>query len=404
VQIYLYFANEPLGSNTYTTSGDLKLYHFWIDRGTQFGIWPILNESSVYPPYAFIPMLLAGIFTYQNLFLFKLIWYILMIILWGLGTHFLWKQVDKRSVSKISNNLTDICRLGYGGCYFIPLFMLALGPVFTSRIDCVAGALGLFGFISLQKNKSIAAAWFVVSAWIKVFVGANFTPLLFVARRHLIKVIIPAFIVTLGVVVIIPFCQSPTNVISFLTYQSDRHLQIESIAATPAMILELFTGTHDIMYNNSISTNEIVSPICNLISSVLNYLLIVAVGLVLYLIWQAKKVAETQLVLYGGLGIILALIVFNKVGSPQYFTALLPTLAYALSLPNFTKWLKICLLSGFIAIFTQLVYPLSYDWLINYDNWHILGVLILTLRNILVVWLFIEVIISLYKLPRQKTV
>ncbi|MDR3116520.1 MAG: hypothetical protein LBT91_01585 [Bifidobacteriaceae bacterium] len=398
VQIYLYFTNEPFGSNTYTASGDLKLYHFWIDRGTQFNIWPIINENSVYPPYAFVPMLIAGLPTYQNLFLFKLSWYLLMALFWAIAIRLLWLEVDKSKKNIVSNNIKDIIDLGYGGCFFIPLFMLALGPVFSSRIDCVAAVFGLYGLISLRKNPAISSAWFTVAAWVKVFIGANFIPLLFAARKKIKPILAIALIVTIPVLVLALFCQNPVSVISFLVYQTGRNLQIESILATPSMIWDTIFQAHKITYNSLIFTNEIITPVCNIISNILNYLLILVVLFMLYLIFRARKTNIDELVLTGGLAIFLSLIVFNKVGSPQYYTALLPFFAYALSLKTKAKWIFPSAIAIFIAIFTQLVFPATYDMLLNYSNWHALSVFILSIRNILVVWLYIIIIKDLYKL------
>jgi hypothetical protein len=180
--------------------------------------------------------------------------------------------------------------------------------------------------------------------------------------------------------------------------QSNRNLQIESIAATPAMVSELFTGSHNIIYNNSIYTNEIVSPACDFIAKILNYALIIVAAAILFLVFRARKANEIQLILTGGLAVILGLIVFNKVGSPQYFTALLPTFAYALSTEEKKSWRTSCILGFLIALFTQIVYPGVYKYVLNYDSNHYLGIICLAIRNCLVVGLFAVVVFNLYKL------
>ncbi|MDR2748473.1 MAG: hypothetical protein LBB10_01040 [Bifidobacteriaceae bacterium] len=398
VQIYLYFTNEPINYNEPPPSGDLSLYHYWIDRGTQFGVWPILHEPSVYPPYAFIPMLFAGIFSYQNLFLFKIIWYFLMMFLWGFGLKLLWEQVDKSSKSKISNSFTDIFHLGYGSCYYALFYMLAMGGVFSSRIDCMAAVLGLYGFIALKNSEKATSAFFTAAAWTKVFVGANFTPLFFATKKKVKNVILPACIVSAPILLLMFACQNHFYPLSFLQGQSSRNLQIESVAATPSMVSELFTGAHNIIYNNTIYTNEIISPVCDFIAQILNYILVLATAIILFLVFRARKADETQLILSGGLAVILGLIVFNKVGSPQYFTALLPTLAYALSTEYKKQWKITCILGFFVALFTQMIFPGVYKYIINYDPYHYLGILCLAIRNCLVIALFIVVIYNLYKL------
>ena len=79
------------------------------------------------------------------------------------------------------------------------------------------------------------------------------------------------------------------------------------------------------------------------------------------------------------LALVVTLIAFNKVGSPQFMGWLAAPVIFGLLIRR-AAWRAPALLVAVLAALTQLIYPYLYDWLLVA---HPAMVLLLTLRNLL---------------------
>ena len=92
-----------------------------------------------------------------------------------------------------------------------------------------------------------------------------------------------------------------------------------------------------------------------------------------------------------------AFVVFNKVGSPQYMTWIIPPLVVGLVIDRH-RWRGPAALALAIALVTQAVYPLTYWGLLNAEA---VPAALLTARNALVVVLLVWAIVRVARVPRR---
>jgi hypothetical protein len=108
-------------------------------------------------------------------------------------------------------------------------------------------------------------------------------------------------------------------------------------------------------------------------------------------------VDRTELLLAGALTLTTAFVVFNKVGSPQFMVWLAPAVAVGLA-HNWREWRVPAAMLIAIAAATFFIYPLFYDAL-SHNNPLMAGVL--TIRNVLLVVLFLWSVRRLYSLGKK---
>jgi hypothetical protein len=131
----------------------------------------------------------------------------------------------------------------------------------------------------------------------------------------------------------------------------------------------------------------------------MTWVMVGALAITAWLGWRAARTSPMNQVFSAiALTAVLDLIVFNKVGSPQFMAWLaVPTIAWIIFERAKTKTLIAAVLA--IGLLTQLVYPLLYIDLMGY-GW--LSIATLTLRNALLVALLIWANLQLSKLAKPE--
>ncbi|WP_125186401.1 hypothetical protein [Corynebacterium bovis] len=270
---------------------------------------------------------------------------------------------------------------------FWSLFVGLSGPVFVTRLDLVPGLLVGCAAGLLFTHPRVASAVLACATATKLWPGMLAAALVGGARNRGTWQRLVTFFVSLAVLVAVTVATSGVDrVLSPLGYQSDRGLQVESVAATPFVVLSaVFPGTWSISYAASKSF-EITGPgvtVATGLTTVLTVLLVLAVlaAAVAHLLrdtWTPDSAVAFSAVL------VLLLIVTNKVFSPQYLIWLAPLIAVALHrLPGRrTRFLAAGLLV--LAALTTVVYPLCYDTLVYGDTAPFPAVVLLA-RNVGVV-------------------
>jgi len=354
--------NSPMGDLPYA-------YQPWFDAFIGGGHWWGLDRAWVYPFPAFLPMVVAGLFAPQNL---TIGWVVLRAI-----------AMIAILVSLVTLRLeTDEKRgVRYRAAYLWLAFTLALGSVAISRIDSVSVLLAVVGALALVTgSQTRAAVWFTIAGWIKIWPIALFLPLIAAsktAKRNLL-----AAAATSGGILLIGFLfGGNTAMFSFITGQTGRGIQFEAPLATPWVWLGV-VGASDagIYYNHPMMTFEVFGP---LVADVAFWATLVQFGALaitaalIFLAYRAKA-NFGEIVAWGSLTATLDLIVFNKVGSPQFISWLvLPILLGVLyRVPN---WRLPSVLILTITLLTQLVYPYLYGSLLELEA---VPASVLLLRNI----------------------
>ena len=359
--------------------GDLSLYDYWafqVEQGA--GVYGLATEW-VYPALAFVPIWIAGA---VNIFSYEISW---LILVFTLNTAAALLLVTAPSRGKLFS--------GTEASWIFLAALFALGPVAVSRIDSVSAALAIFGLVAITKKTQVAATvFFTIAGWIKIWPIALFAALVSSFQNKLrafaVAAAISAGVIGVGLVV------GGTKVFSFVFQQQDRGIQIESVIATPWMWLAKF-GSANLFFDEVILTNQVSGYFVEELASVSNLILFGALAITIFLAVSAVRSGRNlnEVFALASLTGVLDLIVFNKVGSPQFMiwvSVALVALVYFK-----VQGAKTALVMGAaILTLTQLIYPIFYIGLLGLETFPLV---LLTLRNLLLIALLVWANIQLSK-------
>ena len=361
--------------------GDLGLYDYWSYMSNNGAGWYGLVTDWVYPALAFIPIWLAGLVAVLD---YEIAWLALVFIL---NTDAALTLVKKTESNK-----------PFAGTFASWAFLAALfaiGPVAVSRIDSVSAALAIFGLVAINRNQiATASAFFTVAGWIKIWPIALFVSLLATVEQKS-RAIYVALAITSSVV-IVGLITGGTTVFGFITQQQDRGIQIESVMATVWMWLAKF-GLAEIFFDEQVLTNQVSGVLVQEVAAASNWLMLLALSITFLLALRAIRAGSNRKEVFAiaSLTGVLDLIVFNKVGSPQFMVWLAVALVAAIFFE--VKSIKMPLIvGGTILLLTQLIYPVFYLELLGLET---LPLWLLTIRNLLLVWLLVW---ANFRLSRAK--
>jgi hypothetical protein len=333
--------------------------------------WYGLVTDWVYPALAFIPIWLAGLVAVLD---YEIAWLALVFIL---NTDAALTLVKKTESNK-----------PFAGTFASWAFLAALfaiGPVAVSRIDSVSAALAIFGLVAINRNQiATASAFFTIAGWIKIWPIALFVSLLATVEQKA-KALYVALAITLSIV-IVGLVTGGTTVFGFITQQQDRGIQIESVMATFWMWLAKF-GLAEIFFHEQVLTNQVSGVLVQEVAATSNWLMLLALTITFLLALRAIRAGRNRKEVFAlaSLTGVLDLIVFNKVGSPQFMIWLAVALVAIIFFE--VKSIKTPLvIGGTILLLTQLIYPVFYLDLLSLQTWPLW---LLTIRNLLLVWLLV---------------
>lgn len=368
-----------------TPFNDVNLYSDWAARGLATNVWPGVSEPGVYPMLSLVPMAIVEIFSSADPILG---WLILVTIL---NTAVIWWLSESKSGR-------------HAGAYWL-VFIALLGPIAIGRIDSIAVVVDLIavGLVAMSKYRA-AAGLAVAAAWVKVWPAAQYLALL-IAQKTVdlrIKMLGVAAAVSLGVVGLAVFANGNENIFSFLWINSNRGLQIESPIANIWMWgAKLGWGDSSVYFDSNIITFQVTGPFANTVASLMTLTLIVALAITAFLGWRATKAgaAPHEVFALVGMTAVLDLIVFNKVGSPQFHTWLAAPLIAGILL-GVQRWRLPLYLGLALAALTAWIYPYNYDAIVNLDGF---ALVVLTLRNLLLIAFLVWANVRLSALSSRAT-
>ena len=368
---------QPMGDLNYA-------YQDWANAGSAFGI----SVAWVYPYLALVPITLANALTPGALIGgWMAIW--LLFNLAVLCVLVFYRVGEDREAR-------------YRAGYFWVLSTLCLGPVSISRLDAFSVGFAILGllFVYLRFSK-VASLFLTIALWLKVWPIALISAV-FVAVRGKLRSFVTLAAGSLVAIVVAMFLGGNSSVFSFLGDQSSRGIQIESPIAAfwlwPAVVGSQATG---IKFNAPLMTFEVFGANTALFA---NLMTLVQVGALLItsalgLAAFKRGVAPSRIIFWASFTGVLDLIVFNKVGSPQYMTWLVAPVVFGF-IAKVAEAKTASALVLVISLITWLIYPIAYDAILASHFWE---TVLLTLRNLVLLAALVYGNLGLQKLSKKRT-
>jgi len=347
--------------------GDVTLYEWWARIGFDHGRWPVLDFDWVYPAGALLPITLPALGN-DTQDAYQARWVVMLCVLSALA---LWR-------------LVVASERGWLAAWWYLAFLAVLGPIWMGRLEGVIAPIALIALVEARRRPALAVAIATFGAWIKIAPGAVVLALAASAswlrdfcqskstadrERSLgaltMRVLFPGVAVSVAVVGLAVLGGAGGRALSVFGEQQGRSLQAESVAATSFSLARLGESP-GFEFNTEIFTFEVPGGVAGAVASALDTVLILAVlglGVMIFLAARRRPDLTMDVFLLGAYAITLALIVFNKVGSPQFIAWIGPTVAAGIALASPTArrlWhVPAAGLLG-IALLTHLIYPIAY--------------------------------------------
>jgi len=288
-------------------------------------------------------------------------------------------------------------RAGRGEALYVWLLAVPLlGATTYARFDLVPGILAGVSVLLLASHPRVAAGAVGVATGLK-FWPALLLPALAARtreRRAVLSVVAMVGLLLAGGALTLA---GWARLVSPLTWQAERGLQIESVTATPAMLAwALDPGELEVAYSgyNAFEISGTGVPLLLAASNLLSLLLVVGLAVLWVRAWRRGSTLSPDAVVWLALTAIGGFMVSSKVLSPQYLMWLLPAAAAGLAvvetrrgLRRLRRWAVVLLVATGT---THLVFPVFYGGLTTPDETSIRVVLLLVARNAMLVWLLVR--------------
>lgn len=362
--------NQPMG-DTYL------VYQPWTELALTGQEIMGVTADWVYPPLALAPMLLARCLVWFSSY--SLAWAVLVTILDAVAFAILVRHGASRA------------RLAAG--WFWAVFVLALGPIGIFRLDAITVPIAAIGLLIAGSRPQVAGVLVGAATWIKVWPAALVVALV-VALRRRVDVIIGGAVVSAVIAAVVALAGGAEHLFGFVFTQSERGLQVESVAATPFLF---GTAGATVYYDREILTYQVAGPGVDAVAAAMGPLMAAAVLAICGLgIWRVRTGSPLVRVLPPlALALVVALIVCNKVGSPQFQSWLIAPLVAWIAWDR-ARAIGPAMLALVIAALTHLVYPVIYHLVLQAD---IVAIAALAARNVLVVLLGAWAVARLARTP-----
>jgi hypothetical protein len=355
--------------------GDVRVVYLGWAQDALAGRVPGIDESFVYPVLALAPILSALALGAQ---VYAETWMLLVSLLDAVAFAALIGAPWRRGEPVPGRRAAGWFWLG---------FLALLGPIAIGRIDAVTVPMAMMALLWAVRRPVVATLLLTAATWIKVWPAAALAAVLIVSRARG-RVVLPSVLASVGIVLVALALGSGSTVFSFFGEQAGRGLQIEAPVSTAWLWLaSAGVGGTTVSYDRDILTFQVSGEGTALASAASAPLMILAVAAMAAGGIRAfrRGAGPVHLLPLLTLGLVCALIVFNKVGSPQFACWLAPPLILGIVTAR-ERFRTPVVLALAIAALTQLIYPYLYGMLLAVDP---VMLVIVTLRNLLLVCLFL---------------
>ena len=282
----------------------------------------------------------------------------------------------------------------YVAAVLFPVGVALTGAIIVNRYDAAVALLVAIFLLCLSQRWYIAAAFVLGMGFALKITPVAMLPLVLLLVGHPRRWLWPLVAFTAAAAApFLPYLfSSPGGLWYVFKYHLERPLQIESVLGTP-MLLGQLLGAGWAGYGHSHGSHSLIAPGVALAANLSGGLTLLAVTAVYLLVWQRRTwlraTPPDQAIAV--LALIVALMAFGKVLSPQYFIWVLP--AWALVAAR-DKVLGI--VGGLTLWLTQAEFPALYWSLLDMQK----GALaVVVARNSLLVALFAVAAWRLWRLP-----
>ncbi|MCC3331846.1 glycosyltransferase 87 family protein [Nocardia abscessus] len=339
------------------SAADLTLYRGWAEFIVDRNAFPLDDERWQYPPGAgallVVPWLIGG----------------------GLGYNWIFFALVAAADAGVLGLLIRAARrtgweTAQAGPWLWTVGVALLGRVCYGRFDLIVAATAVAALLWSMRRPAAAGAAAAAGALLKLW---PVVVVLGLRRRALWRM--SAVMAGVGVTVTVGLTALGPGAWSFLRFQSQRGLQIESPAATPLLIARLVNGGWTIVHRYG--AEELSGPA---VSAVARGCVAATVlgGAVLLVIWWRIRPPAADLVLAA----VLLALVTSRVLSPQYLVWAV-AVASVCALDSRTTQRPVLGLVLATALVSQVEFPFLYDRVAT-GSWP--GVIVLTVRNGMLLW------------------
>ncbi len=360
---------------------DVRFYREWAYQALNDGVWEGIDTAWVYPVGALVPMLLATVFGPH---LYQLAWFVLFTALNAVAIAVLVRRATPSS---------------YTSAYWWLGATALLGPVAVGRIDGLTAPMVITALLVVGTRPFVASLVLSLATWMKVWPAVVLLAALIVLRKGRVWILGAGVALTAVIAVVVGVLGDIRNLTGFLTAQGARGMQLEAPLSTPGMLQALSGASGAYFFEDTtINTMEVRGALSEVVGALMTPLLVLSVLFIAAFLAVAlhRGVPAPSLLATGSLALVSALVVFNKVGSPQFMLWIAAVIGAGLALDRAAAWRYPAIGMLVTAGLTTLVYPIFYDAL-RYDLQPAVA-LLLTLRNLLVVSIFVWSLVRLGRL------
>lgn len=364
--------------------GDVYLYRWWAETGLLQGHWVGLNEPWVYPILALAPIVAAAALGSE---MYIALWLVMIVALNAVALGVLTGWAGR------PRNLA--------AGWWWTIFLLLLGPISVGRIDAVTVPLAIIAVTVLAARPFLAGVLLAAATWIKVWPAALLVAIV-VTLRGRWRVILGAVSASVAVAAIAIALGGAGTLLSFVSQQTGRGLQIEAPVSAPWLWMAIAgVPGAGLYYDKEILTYQVQGPGVDVVAQLMTPLLalVTAAIIVLAVVLLSRGSKPETLLPPLALALVTALIAVNKVGSPQFISWLAVPIVLALISQGARRARPAAILVLAIAGFTQIVYPYLYGYLLILDP---LFVAALTVRNVLLIVLLVLSVRAMIAAPRSR--
>ncbi len=379
--LVLALPHVPYGLHTIS---DITLYQQYAEKMAH-GLQPYRDFSVEYPPLAVAVFRLPGHATD-----FKAYQY--------------WFCVAMGAITVLAGVVTTItaCRLwprgrrAYAAAILYALGVALTGAIIINRYDVVVALVVAVVLLCLSCRWYTAAAFALGLGFALKLTPVAILPLVLILagrpRRWLWPVV--AFVVAAAAPFVPFLLTSAAGVRHVFQYHLERPLQIESALGTPMLFLRLI-GVARAGYVWAYGSQALVAHGVGVAALISGPLTVVAVLVVYALIWRRRRrlratPVDVSLAL---LALLLALMLFSKVLSPQYFIWIVPALVLVAARDRL-----LAVLGGLTLLLTQIEFPGLYWPLLSMWPPSVIAVV---LRNVALLVFMVASVWRLARLPQE---